>query len=106
MLARAVMHRPAVLFLDEPTAGLDPQSRLATWDQLERLHRSGQTILLTTHFMEEADRLCDRIAVLDHGLLALDSPGPEGGVRRRYRSQPGGRRPSRRRTAAVPGSAW
>ena len=76
MLARAVMHRPAVLFLDEPTAGLDPQSRLATWDQLERLHRSGQTILLTTHFMEEADRLCDRIAILDHGrLLALDSPG-------------------------------
>ena len=54
MLARAVMHRPAVLFLDEPTAGLDPQNRLATWDQLERLHRSGQTILLTTHFMEEA----------------------------------------------------
>jgi ABC-2 type transport system ATP-binding protein len=76
MLARAVMHRPAVLFLDEPTAGLDPQSRLATWDQLEQLHRSGQTILLTTHFMAEADRLCDRIAVLDQGrLLALDSPG-------------------------------
>jgi ABC-2 type transport system ATP-binding protein len=70
------MHRPAVLFLDEPTAGLDPQSRLATWDQLEQLHRSGQTILLTTHFMAEADRLCDRIAVLDQGrLLALDSPG-------------------------------
>jgi ABC-2 type transport system ATP-binding protein len=76
MLARAVMHRPAVLFLDEPTAGLDPQSRLATWDQLEQLHRAGQTILLTTHFMAEADRLCDRIAILDQGrLLALDTPG-------------------------------
>jgi ABC-2 type transport system ATP-binding protein len=75
MLARAVMHRPAVLFLDEPTAGLDPQSRLAAWDQLDQLHRTGQTILLTTHFMAEADRLCDRIAILDRGrLLALDTP--------------------------------
>jgi ABC-2 type transport system ATP-binding protein len=75
MLARAVMHRPAVLFLDEPTAGLDPQSRLDTWDQLEQLHHLGQTILLTTHFMAEADRLCDRIAIVDHGqLLALDTP--------------------------------
>jgi ABC-2 type transport system ATP-binding protein len=76
MLARAVMHRPAVLFLDEPTAGLDPQSRLDAWDQLEQLHRIGQTILLTTHAMEEADRLCDRIAIVDHGqLLTLDTPG-------------------------------
>ncbi len=75
MLARAVMHRPAVLFLDEPTAGLDPQSRLDTWDQLEQLHRIGQTILLTTHAMEEADRLCDRIAIVDQGqLLTLDTP--------------------------------
>jgi ABC-2 type transport system ATP-binding protein len=63
MLARAVMHRPTVLFLDEPTAGLDPQSRLAAWDQLEQLHGTGQTILLTTHFMAEANRLCDRIAI-------------------------------------------
>jgi len=75
MLARAVMHRPAVLFLDEPTSGLDPQSRLDTWDQLEQLHRTGQTILLTTHFMAEADRLCDRIAIVDQGrLLAVDTP--------------------------------
>jgi ABC-2 type transport system ATP-binding protein len=75
MVARAIFHRPSVLFLDEPTAGLDPQSRLALWDLLGELHRDGQTILLTTHYMEEADRLCDRVAVMDHGrILALDTP--------------------------------
>jgi ABC-2 type transport system ATP-binding protein len=64
-----------VLFLDEPTAGLDPQSRLALWDLLGELHRAGQTILLTTHYMEEADRLCERVAIMDHGqILALDTP--------------------------------
>ncbi|MGP0026448.1 MAG: ATP-binding cassette domain-containing protein [Streptosporangiaceae bacterium] len=75
MVARAIFHRPAVLFLDEPTAGLDPQSRLALWDMLRELHGEGQTILLTTHYMEEADQLCDRVAIMDHGrLLALDTP--------------------------------
>jgi ABC-2 type transport system ATP-binding protein len=75
MVARAIFHRPSVLFLDEPTAGLDPQSRLALWDLLGELHRDGQTILLTTHYMEEADRLCQRVAIMDHGkILALDSP--------------------------------
>jgi len=75
MVARAIFHRPSVLFLDEPTAGLDPQSRLALWDLLHELHGQGQTILLTTHYMEEADRLCDRVAIMDHGrILALDSP--------------------------------
>jgi ABC-2 type transport system ATP-binding protein len=75
MVARAIFHRPSVLFLDEPTAGLDPQSRLALWDLLGQLHRDGQTILLTTHYMEEADRLCERVAIMDHGkILALDSP--------------------------------
>jgi len=75
MVARAIFHRPAVLFLDEPTAGLDPQSRLALWEILERLNEQGQTILLTTHYMEEADKLCDRVAVMDHGrILALDTP--------------------------------
>jgi len=75
MVARAIFHRPSVLFLDEPTAGLDPQSRLALWDLLGELHRQGQTILLTTHYMEEADRLCQRVAIMDHGkILALDTP--------------------------------
>jgi ABC-2 type transport system ATP-binding protein len=75
MVARAIFHRPSVLFLDEPTAGLDPQSRLALWDLLGELHGDGQTILLTTHYMEEADRLCQRVAIMDHGvILALDTP--------------------------------
>jgi ABC-2 type transport system ATP-binding protein len=75
MVARAIFHRPSVLFLDEPTAGLDPQSRLALWDLLGGLHSQGQTILLTTHYMEEADQLCDRVAIMDHGkILALDTP--------------------------------
>ena len=75
MVARAIMHRPAVLFLDEPTAGLDPQGRLSLWEILGELNRDGQTILLTTHYMEEADHLCDRVAIMDHGrILALDTP--------------------------------
>jgi ABC-2 type transport system ATP-binding protein len=75
MVARAIFHRPSVLFLDEPTAGLDPQSRLALWDLLGELHGEGQTIMLTTHYMEEADRLCERVAIMDHGrILALDTP--------------------------------
>ena len=75
MVARAIMHDPAVLFLDEPTSGLDPQSRLALWDVIGELHERGQTIVLTTHYMEEADQLCERVAIIDHGkLLALDTP--------------------------------
>jgi len=75
MVARAIFHRPAVLFLDEPTAGLDPQSRLALWDTLRDLNAAGQTILLTTHYMEEADQLCGRVAIMDRGrILALDTP--------------------------------
>jgi ABC-2 type transport system ATP-binding protein len=75
MVARAILHRPSILFLDEPTAGLDPQSRIALWEILGELHADGQTILLTTHYMEEADQLCDRLAIIDHGrLLALGTP--------------------------------
>jgi ABC-2 type transport system ATP-binding protein len=75
MVARSIFHRPAVLFMDEPTAGLDPQSRLALWEILGELHAAGQTILLTTHYMQEADQLCNRVAIMDHGkILALDTP--------------------------------
>ena len=75
MVARSMFHRPAVLFLDEPTAGLDPQSRLALWEVLRGLNADGQTIVLTTHYMEEADQLCDRVAIMDHGkILALGTP--------------------------------
>ena len=74
-VARALIHDPSVLFLDEPTAGLDPQSRIALWEILEKLHREGQTILLTTHNMEEADSVCERLAIMDHGrVLAMDTP--------------------------------
>jgi ABC-2 type transport system ATP-binding protein len=74
-IARAIAHRPAVLFLDEPSAGLDPQSRIAMWDAVRGLRQEGITVVLTTHYMEEADELCERIAIIDHGkLLALDQP--------------------------------
>ncbi len=74
-IARAIAHRPAVLFLDEPSAGLDPQSRIAMWEALESLRGQGITVVLTTHYMEEADELCDRVAIVDHGkILALDAP--------------------------------
>ena len=75
MVARSILHKPDILFLDEPTAGLDPQSRIALWEILGALHAGGQTILLTTHYMEEADQLCNRLAIMDHGkILALDTP--------------------------------
>lgn len=74
-LARAIAHRPEVLFLDEPTAGLDPQSRLALWDLVRSLKADGISVVLTTHYMEEADQLCDRLAIVDHGrLLAEGTP--------------------------------
>ena len=74
-IARAIGHDPLVLFLDEPTAGLDPQSRLSLWDLVRELREEGTTILLTTHNMAEADELCDRVAIIDHGrILVCDTP--------------------------------
>jgi ABC-2 type transport system ATP-binding protein len=74
-IARGLMHRPRVLFLDEPTLGLDPQTRRSIWDFIKKLKRVGVTIILTTHYMEEAEYLCDRVAIIDHGkIIALDSP--------------------------------
>jgi len=69
LIARAIVHRPDVLFLDEPTSGLDPQTRVNLWDILRSMRTEGQTILLTTHYLEEAENLCDRIGVIDHGKL-------------------------------------
>ncbi|NUT53870.1 MAG: ATP-binding cassette domain-containing protein, partial [Saccharothrix sp.] len=75
MIARALMHRPKVLFLDEPSTGLDPQARLFVHDRVAALHADGVTVVLTTHDMDEAQKLCDRVGIVDHGkLLALDSP--------------------------------
>ncbi|MGH2597548.1 MAG: ABC transporter ATP-binding protein [Actinomycetota bacterium] len=75
MVARSIVHRPRTLFLDEPTSGLDPQSRIALWEIIGQIHAAGQTVVLTTHYMEEAEHLCQRVAIMDHGkLLALDTP--------------------------------
>ncbi len=74
-LARALVNDPDVLFLDEPTTGLDPQARHLIWDALRRLAKQGKTLILTTHFMDEAERLCDRLSVMDAGrIIAMDTP--------------------------------
>ncbi|MBS0376647.1 MAG: ATP-binding cassette domain-containing protein [Proteobacteria bacterium] len=74
-LARALVNDPDVLFLDEPTTGLDPQARHLIWDGLKRLVAAGKTLILTTHFMDEAERLCNRLCVMDEGsIIALDTP--------------------------------
>ncbi len=75
-IARAIAHNPEVLFLDEPSAGLDPQTRLALWDIIRQLRNRGITVVLTTHYMEEADQLCGRVAIIDHGKI-LVSGTPE-----------------------------
>ncbi len=74
-IARAMMHDPQVLFLDEPSAGLDPQTRILLWEIIREYHQAGSTVLLTTHNMEEADGLCQRLAIIDHGrVIALGTP--------------------------------
>jgi ABC-2 type transport system ATP-binding protein len=74
-VALALVNDPDLLFLDEPTTGLDPQARHKMWEVIEQLHAQGKTILMTTHYMEEAERLCDRVAIVDHGkIIALDQP--------------------------------
>ncbi len=75
LIARALMHKPKVLFLDEPTVGLDPNIRRKTWALIKRIQHAGTTILLTTHYIEEAEYLADRVAILNHGkIVALDTP--------------------------------
>ena len=82
MLARALVNRPDLLILDEPTTGLDPQSRQLLWDKLADLKEEGLTILLTTHYMEEAARLCDRLVIIDHGRILVEG-APKALVRER-----------------------
>jgi len=77
MIARALMHSPDVLFLDEPTNNLDPQSRLFLWDRIRELNQQGLTILLTTHDMDEADKLCERIAIMDYGKILVNNTSAE-----------------------------
>jgi ABC-2 type transport system ATP-binding protein len=84
-IARAMMHDPQVLFLDEPSAGLDPQTRLLLWDIVREYNRQGKTIVITTHYMDEADELCDRLAIIDHGRIIA-----EGSPRELKSSIPGG----------------
>ena len=91
-LAAAVIGRPELVFLDEPTAGMDPQARHATWDLVGQLRSAGVSIILTTHFMEEAERLCDYVAIIDHGqLVAAGTPGQLTGTvgQLRFRAEPG-----------------
>ena len=91
-LAAAVIGRPDLVFLDEPTAGLDPQARHATWELIGQLRSAGVSIILTTHFMEEAERLCDYVAIIDHGeLVAAGTPGQLTGTvgQLRFRAEPG-----------------
>jgi ABC-2 type transport system ATP-binding protein len=76
-LASALVHRPDVLFLDEPTTGLDPASRLTVWDELRRINDQGTTVFLTTQYLEEADQLCDRLAIIDTGLIVAEGTPSE-----------------------------
>lgn len=91
-LAAAIIGRPELVFLDEPTAGLDPQARLATWDLVDGLRVSGATVILTTHYLEEAERLADYVVIMDHGVLVAEGTpaeltGTQGQLR--FRAEPG-----------------
>jgi ABC-2 type transport system ATP-binding protein len=111
MIARALMHEPDVLFLDEPTNNLDPQSRLFLWERIREMNARGLTILLTTHDMDEADKLCHRIAVMDHGkILVNDTPGElkkliPGGTVLEVRASGGGKDAIAAALQAIPGAA-
>jgi ABC-2 type transport system ATP-binding protein len=91
-LAAAVVGRPELVFLDEPTAGMDPQARHATWELIAQLREAGVSVILTTHFMEEAERLCDYVVIIDHGqVVTADTPAQLTGTvgQLRFRAQPG-----------------
>lgn len=74
-LATTLIHNPKIIFLDEPTTGLDPQARTNLWGEIRKIHREGRTIILTTHYMQEAEELCDRVAIMDHGkIIKIGAP--------------------------------
>ena len=74
-LATTLLHNPKIVFLDEPTTGLDPQARVNLWDEIRKIHKQGRTIILTTHYMQEAEELCDRVAIMDHGkIIKIGTP--------------------------------
>jgi ABC-2 type transport system ATP-binding protein len=91
-LAAALVHEPEVLFLDEPTTGLDPVSRLTIWDELRRINERGTTIFLTTQYLEEADQLCDRLAIIDGGLIVRE--GTPAQLKADLRERRGGEEPT------------
>ena len=104
-----IVHRPAVLFLDEPTTGLDPQARARMWDEIRALREQGTTVFLTTHYLEEADALADRLAIIDHGLIVAEgtarraeAPGRRRRHHARRRRRPGARPRDRPRPAVRP----
>jgi ABC-2 type transport system ATP-binding protein len=76
-LAAALVHEPEILFLDEPTTGLDPASRLTVWEELRRINQNGTTVFLTTQYLEEADQLCERLAIIDAGLIVREGTPDE-----------------------------
>jgi ABC-2 type transport system ATP-binding protein len=76
-VAIGMVHRPGLLFLDEPTTGLDPQARARMWDEVRRLRETGTTVFLTTHYLDEADALCDRLAIIDHGRIVAEGTAAE-----------------------------
>ena len=85
LIARALVNRPELVVLDEPTTGLDPQARLAVWGQLDEMKRAGVTLIVTTHYMEEADRICDRLVIMDYGeIVAAGTPAE---LRERYEQE-------------------
>src|SRR5579859_6202487 len=86
-LATALVHSPRVLFLDEPTTGLDPASRLAIWDEVRRINAAGTTVFLTTQYLEEADQLCDRLAIIDGGEIVRE--GTPAGLKAELRERLG-----------------
>ena len=82
LIARALVNRPDLVVLDEPTTGLDPQARIAVWSLLERLRSEGVTLVVTTHYMEEAERICDRLVIMDDGRIVAQGAPAE--LRERY----------------------